>query len=492
MLFLDRIMEEDVQSRCGVFLSHTLHDTYSGLKGLEHRGREATGIAGVRHNGRIDAIKFAGPPRKIGIEDLHYIFPGNDYHTFFGHVRYATRGRKDRILQDAHPHVIGGRVLDRGSHVIILDAEMAAVHNGQISPEYFGRIDRSQLKTGCDTEAALHLYREIGARGILKEVPGSYVMIIADGRSKDVILLRDKMGVKPAVLGWKDGKYVASSEDIALREIGANFVEAVRPGTITYFEPEGGHRVERVVDPVLRRCFFDWSYISNVNSMFDGVSVDTMRTFLGESLADEFKSPIKDVDVVTFLPRCPEKAAASLARKSGKPFEKMFYKLIGERSFQGSDADERAQSIESNLFLLPRINGQDSRDYLHGKTALVVDDSTIRGNNSKRGVKLLLEGGAERVILMNYTPKMCGYGPDGKKRGCELGVDMPIEPAKGDKYIARGSGRNRTDEEIGKRLGFETHFLSLDGMLRAFERAGISRESLCTFCVGGKDPLGIS
>ena len=39
----------------------------------------------------------------------------------------------------------------------------------------------------------------------------------------------------------------------------------------------------------------------------------------------------------------------------------------------------------------------------------------------------------------------------------------------------------------------EMHFLSLDGMLRAFDRAGVPRESLCTFCVGGKLPTnGIS
>ena len=48
--------------------------------------------------------------------------------------------------------------------------------------------------------------------------------------------------------------------------------------------------------------------------------------------------------------------------------------------------------------------------------------------------------------------------------------------------------KNRTDDEISQVLGMETRFLSVEGLYRAFERAGISRKNICSFCIGGARP----
>ena len=45
-------------------------------------------------------------------------------------------------------------------------------------------------------------------------------MAIADWRKREVIIMRDRTGIKPGVLGWKDGKYGVASEDIAFRKNG--------------------------------------------------------------------------------------------------------------------------------------------------------------------------------------------------------------------------------------------------------------------------------
>ena len=37
----------DVSHNCGLAVAHTLHDTYSLIKSLQHRGREATGMAAI-------------------------------------------------------------------------------------------------------------------------------------------------------------------------------------------------------------------------------------------------------------------------------------------------------------------------------------------------------------------------------------------------------------------------------------------------------------
>ena len=153
---------------------------------------------------------------------------------------------------------------------------------------------------------------------------------------------------------------------------------------------------------------------------------------------------IKDADLVTYLPRCPEVAARSFAKKRELPFEPVFYKMRGERSFQGSTAGERKESIGQNLHLLPGMNKK-----LRGKTVILLDDSIVRGNNSKRARDLLHEEAqVKKAYLVSYTPPIGIIGDDGVPRGCTFGVDMPPDPKPGEEFIAR----NRTIEEISEAM----------------------------------------
>ena len=113
---------ESIRENCGFCVTHTLHDAYSFGKSIQHRGRDAAGIAAIGKN-RIDVLKWRGGVDRFDITDLHKLFPSNDYHTYVVHTRYATRGRKDKLLEDAHPHTIGGTMEHRGNHVIILNCD---------------------------------------------------------------------------------------------------------------------------------------------------------------------------------------------------------------------------------------------------------------------------------------------------------------------------------------------------------------------------------
>jgi amidophosphoribosyltransferase len=176
------------------------------------------------------------------------------------------------------------------------------------------------------------------------------------------------------------------------------------------------------------------------------------------------------------LPRCPEPAARSFSKQTEKPFVPIFYKLRGERAFQGSTPDDRKNSIEENLHLLP-----DAKNKLKGKTVVVIDDSTIRGNNAKREKELLEETEVKKCYHVNYTPPIGIVGEDGVPRGCMFGVDMPPD----DNFIAR----NRTVEEISEKVGMDVRYMSIEGMLKAFEKVGLRKDELCTFCIGGKHPF---
>jgi amidophosphoribosyltransferase len=352
---------------------------------------------------------------------------------------------------------------------------MAIVHNGQVSYEYLKDIDKNLLKTGCDTEALLHYYMIKGEHEILRKIPGAYTMAIADKKRRGVIVLKDRTGIKSGALGWKNGKYVVASEEIAFRKNKGKIIEDLDPGCIYYLSPYGDYTKEHVVESKRALCFFEINYLCYVDSIIGGVSVRKLRETLGEELAKEFNP--EDIDIVTFLPRYPEPAARRFSKILEKPFIPVFYKLRSERAFQGSTIDDRKNSIEQNLHLLYNI-----KNALRGKTVVSIDDSIVRGNNSVRERALLYdEACVKKCYHLSYTPQIGIIGKDGTPIGCMFGVDMPPN----DNFVARG----RTREEISDIMKIPVFYISREEMLRAFEKVGISREDLCIYCIVGKHPF---
>lgn len=461
-----------IRHNCGIVVAHTLHDVYSMLSSLQHRGREAAGIAAI--GSTIDVIKWKGSVKTFDLHDLHKILDGSKYHTFLAHVRYATKGNDDCILEEAHPHVIGGREEHRGNHIFVFDCDGVIVHNGQVN------FKDSNIQS--DTKSLLDLYWRTGEEEVLRSVPGAFTLAIADRRKKDVIVLRDQYGMRPGVLGWKDGKYVVTSEDIALRKNGAILIEDLKPGCVYYLKPNGSYETKEIIShSFFSNCFFEYNYISSAESVINGVSVQKIRRFLGEQLALEHTPD--DIDFVSYLPRCPEDAARGYADIRGLPFKPVFYKQKAERAFQGTTSAQRASSIKSNLYVLPSM--QKDSSFLKGKVIYLIDDSTIRGNNAKHAISLLKSVGVKKIYLVNYTPKIGIIGKDGIGRGCEYGVDMPPS----DPFIVRDNDRNKADVLIDEELGASVYFMSIDGMFEAFKRAGLAKKDMCYYCIGGKRPF---
>ena len=73
-----------------------------------------------------------------------------------------------------------------------------------------------------------------------------------------------------------------------------------------------------IVAPDPKHCFFEWNYIAHVDSILEGVSVRRVRELLGEALVEEFD--FRDADLVSYVPRCPEVAARTYAKKLGLDF----------------------------------------------------------------------------------------------------------------------------------------------------------------------------
>lgn len=95
------------------------------------------------------------------------------------------------------------------------DKSIAIIFNGEIYNylELKKNIEsRHKFYTNTDTEVIVHLYEELG-EGVFEKLNGMFAIAIWDGRSKKLILARDRMGKKP--LHWtQNGRALVFGSEI--------------------------------------------------------------------------------------------------------------------------------------------------------------------------------------------------------------------------------------------------------------------------------------
>lgn len=98
--------------------------------------------------------------------------------------------------------------------------EIVVTVNGEV---YNFRALRAELEkkhaffSGSDSEVILHGYREWGLDGLLARLEGMYAFAVYDARSRQVHLVRDRVGIKPLYYSLAGGGLAWGSELKALR-----------------------------------------------------------------------------------------------------------------------------------------------------------------------------------------------------------------------------------------------------------------------------------
>tara|TARA_Y100000034_G_scaffold63535_3_gene76863 strand:- start:1815 stop:3257 length:1443 start_codon:yes stop_codon:yes gene_type:complete len=465
----------EVDSKCGIFVAHSLHDVYNGLKGLQHRGQDSTGIACLTEDGRIDLLRWAGRVDHFDRESASRILDGGIL--FIGEVRYSTNKGKSQedLFSGALPRYYGeplsvtDNIVEGYMHTIVRGASHALVHNGNLIG-----IMPGEGKT--DSDVLLEYYAKSGDSGIenvINTFPASYAAGILDFRMNHVTIFKDRYGIRPLWVGKKDGRLIASSEDRAIIDIGGSPIRELRSGEYAKINQNGTNfESEQVLVKKGRSCFFERHYLGSPLSSFEGMTNQSTRFRLGQILFREF-SP--EVDIVSYIPNAPEDVARGYAGKGGLPLVNIFYKFKKHRSFLDATSNERSNSIGDNLFVRDNVS-------IKGKRILVCDDSVVRFNNAPDAVKKLKDQGADYVALAVATP-IIGQQIEDVKHYCPFGIDMPED----DNFL----GRRQSDlEKMAEEGGFDDiYFISKEGMVEANR---ISLESCCAFCIGEDNPVSQS
>jgi glucosamine--fructose-6-phosphate aminotransferase (isomerizing) len=179
-----------------------------GLKRLEYRGYDSAGVA-LLQDGKLQIKKCVGKVSQLeeATKELK-----STATVGIGHTRWATHGVPNDI--NAHPH------LDCHNRI-------ALIHNGVIENyatlkkklETLGHV----FKSDTDTEVLVHLIEEFSrwnkdldcaVRGALKEVTGTYGIIVANVLTPDTLVVARKGS--PLVIGYGDEEIVIASDASAL------------------------------------------------------------------------------------------------------------------------------------------------------------------------------------------------------------------------------------------------------------------------------------
>jgi amidophosphoribosyltransferase len=481
---------DKLQEECGVFgvynVNHASYECFLGLYNLQHRGQEACGIVSCNEitdsNGSIIKREVH---EVAGLGEVSEVFiknrVGNSDGTKFdislpgkiaiGHVRYSTSGKKN----DKNTQPICGKFSD-GKDLVI-------AHNGnlvdldKLRDEL--RSKNVNFKTTMDTEVVMHLILLSEKTGIIEKirdalshVRGAYSLIIMyDGM---MIGVRDPNGMRPLVLGEikNDNSYFLSSETCALDIVGASYLKSVEPGHIAVIK-DGHYTIFRLFDAIAPRkfCIFEYVYLLRPDSFEDNKSVYEVRKRMGAELAIESSV---EADVVISVPDSGTPAAIGYADKSGIKFEMGITRnnYIGRTFLKPSD-----EKRNSDLHIKHNAN----RSVIEGKKVIVVDDSIVRGNTSRKIVKMLRQAGAKEVHMRIACPEI--------KFGCLYGIDTP----NNDELISNSKGNI---EKICEYLGLDSlAFLSLRGLYKAVTYANdVKEESIddmgfCNACFTGKYPV---
>ena len=453
-----------LQEACAVFGVYAPGEdvarlTCFGLQALQHRGQESAGIA-VGDGETILIHKDLGLVDQVFDEETLIHLKGD---FAIGHTRYSTAG--------------GGSWKEAQPHVSAIDDELIALaHNGTLvdtkpqrawlaneGVQLYGQTDSevAARTIGVDTRRTGHI--RSGIRLMMQQLHGAYAIVLITPTA--LYAFRDPNGIRPLSLGaLPNGRgWVVASETCGLDAVGAEFVRDIEPGEILKVSTAGLESEQGATPGRRAGCIFEYVYFARPDSVLDGDVVYHARRRMGRILARE--APV-EADMVLGVPDSGVPPALGYAAESGIEYCDGIVKnrYVG-RTFIQPTQEMRQMGIRIKLNPLPSL--------IAGKRLVVIDDSIVRGNTSKKLVEMLRAAGATEVHLRIVSPEVMWP--------CFYGIDTDTQ----DQLISA----NMTHDEVCAHIGCDSlAFISLEGLHEAIHA---HHQAFCDACFSGEYPVPI-
>ncbi len=427
---------------------------FYGLYALQHRGQESAGIASNDGN-RSYHLKDRGLVLEVFDEEILEQLVG---HISIGHVRCGRTIGGNKV-ENAQPFVIqtGGK-------------SISMAHNGNITNAQELREELEEkgevFASSVDSEVIARLLAKHKNGSILNSIrktmdliEGAYSLVIMT--ENELVGVRDPHALRPLCLGTLENGYVLASESCAIQAVGADFVRDLEPGEILVITKEGINSNHYRRKEKRASCIFEYVYFARPDSTIDGANVYEARKNAGIILAREHPA---EADIVTAVPDSSIPVALGYSEELGIPYvEGLFKSKYVGRTFIEPDQSSRERTLKLKLTPLWRN--------IKGEKVVLVDDSIVRGNTSKRIVAALKKAGAAEVHVRISSPPIA--------HSCYYGIDTPDREQL--------LGATKSVEEIREFIGADSlAYLSLEGLTKS---VGLREEDFCTACFSGKYPL---
>lgn len=448
-----------------------IQDLYDGLIVLQHRGQDAAGI--VTYDNQFHLKKSTGMVSEVFHASSLQRLKGP---MGIGHVRYPTAGCSSEF--EAQPFFVNSPY------------GMALAHNGNLTnaaqlAKEIKEQDFRHLNTTSDSEVLLnvfslalrkqrpkhvnpeHIFRAV--RTVMRRCKGAYSAVSLIG-GQGIVGFRDPYGIRPLQIGRKrfgmKYEYMIASENTVFKAMDYEFMRDVQPGECVFIDKNNRLHSRVVKKGDLHPCIFEWVYLAAPDSTIDGVNVYKARVRMGESLAKQIKAAGIHIDSVIPIPDTGRPAAAGLADKLKVRYREGFVKnrYIG-RTFIMPGQEMRKRSLN---FKLHPIDLE-----FKGNCVLLVDDSIVRGNTSRKIVEMARKAGAKKVYFASASPPIIGPDP--------YGIDLPTTT----ELIAS----DHTIPEIKKMIGADGLFYNtVDDMRRSIKIGNPKIKHFSDGCFTGKYP----
>lgn len=452
-----------------------VQDLYDGLMVLQHRGQDAAGI--LTYSNRFHLKKGNGLARDVfRVEHLMQL----NGSIGIAHVRYATAGGYD--ASEAQPFITN------------VPFGIALIHNGNLTncdelKKEVTKGNRWYINTTSDSELLLltvanellklnikkftphQLFKALESS--YKKLKGSYsvICLVAD---YGLLAFRDPHGMRPLCFGKRvsttGDEFVFASESVVLDTLGFEFMRDVKPGEAIFIDKEGKAHAKQIMETQWSPCLFEWVYLARPDSFLDKVSVHKARLRLGESLSKKImkateKNGVK-IDVIVPVPDSSRVAAQAISAATGIRYREGLVKnrYIG-RTFIMPGQAIRKKSIKYKLNVIPLE--------IRGKNVLLVDDSIVRGNTSRKIIEMVRAAGAKKVYFASSAPPL--------RHPCVYGVDMPSRKD----FVAH----NLSEDEVSKAIGADGVFYQdLKDLVASVKMGNPKITGFCHACFSGKYP----
>ncbi|MCB9833149.1 MAG: amidophosphoribosyltransferase [Planctomycetes bacterium] len=451
-------------------------EIYEGLLAVQHRGQDAAGI--TTFTDCFHVRKDKGLVIEVFRDEDMLRLRGN---LGLGHVRYPTVGGDS--AEDAQPfhhtYPLGVAMAHNGNVTNVADLLSDFVHN-----------KGTRLNSTCDVELILWVFQDelsrrlrqsgqitaedvfSAVKNVYDKVHGAY-SVVATIADQGMVAFRDPFGIKPAVFGERRDErgsfFACASESVVLDVNGYHRTLDIGPGEAVFVGRDRVPVKKKLADKPHRPCIFEWVYFARPDSLLDEVSVYKTRRRFGVALAKQWRDEGAPMpDVVIPIPDSSRDAALAMAHELGLPYREGLVKnrYIG-RTFIMPNQESRSSSVRRKLNPIELE--------FEGKDVLLVDDSIVRGNTSRRIVEMARAAGARKVYFGVTSPPLIAP--------CPYGIDM----ASKREFVAEG----RDVGQIAETLGVDhLVYLDRDAMNEAARTGNEKLETFCNACFTGDYPTG--